>query len=272
MKNRLTSFGIVALTPMLLLCGCGAQKRVVESELPFAKIYTAAWMQRSAEYEALCYQAFNGARLYLDQALALSQKGDKPLAIITDIDETILDNSPNAVHQGLKGELFDSAEWTKWCTMAVADTVPGAPGFLKYAANEGVEIFYITNRNFNEQEGTLLNLQKYDFPFADNDHLLLKGDTSNKDLRREQVLKDFDVVVYVGDQLTDFPGYNALNEKDVYKRQSSRCPTQRPSAAIRSILIPSTISGALLFLAIQYYIYFWGDCLRYLKRREVVCC
>lgn len=214
MKNRLTSFGIVALTPLLLLlCGCGTQKRVVESELPFAKIYTAAWMQRSAEYEALCYQAFNGARLYLDQALAMSQEGDKPLAIITDIDETILDNSPNAVHQGLKGELFDPAEWTEWCAMAVADTVPGAPAFLKYAASEGVEIFYITNRNFNEREGTLLNLQKYDFPFADNDHLLLKGDTSNKDLRREQVLRDFDVVIYMGDQLTDFPGYNALNEK-----------------------------------------------------------
>lgn len=214
MNNRLSLFGITILSPMLLLLSsCGAQRGVAEKELAFAKVYTAAWMQRSAEYEALCYQAFNGARLYLDQALALSQEGDKPLAIITDIDETVLDNSPNAVHQGLKGEFFDPAEWTRWCDMAVADTVPGAPAFLKYAAGEGVEIFYITNRKNEEREGTLRNLQRYDFPFADNDHLLLKGDTSNKDLRREQVLKDFDVVIYMGDQLTDFPGYKTKSEE-----------------------------------------------------------
>lgn len=197
---------------MILLSACGVQKGNVESELPFAKVYTAIWMQRAAEYEALCYQAFNGAKLYLDQTLALAEEGGLPLAIVTDIDETVLDNSPNAVHQGLRGELFDSEEWTRWCAMAEADTIPGALSFLRYAAEEGVEIFYITNRNERERQGTLANLQKYDFPFADDDHLLLKSETSNKDARREQVLKEYDVIIYIGDQLTDFPGYYHASE------------------------------------------------------------
>lgn len=203
------------ILPLLaLLTSCGVQKASLVNELPFAKVYTATWMQRSAEYEALCYQAFNGAKLYLDQTLALAQDGDKPLAIVTDIDETVLDNSPNAVRQGLRGELYDPEEWTRWCALALADTVPGAPSFLKYAAGEGVEIFYVSNRRENERQGTLKNLEKYDFPFADDEHLLLRGDTSNKDLRREQILRDFDVVIYIGDQLTDFPGYNGATEAD----------------------------------------------------------
>lgn len=169
-------------------------------------------MQRSAEYDALCFQAFNSARVYLNQSLALEQEDAKPLAIVTDVDETILDNSPNAVHQGKKGELFEPSEWTNWVNRVEADTIPGALSFLQYAADNGVEVFYITNRSEHERQGTLLNLQKFGFPNADNEHLLLKGDTSNKDDRRAQVLSRYEVVIYMGDQLTDFPGYYKSSE------------------------------------------------------------
>lgn len=205
---------ILLLPLLLLLSSCGSQRSLSSNEMPFAKVYTAAWMQRSAEYDALCYQAFNSARLYLDQSLALEQEDAKPLAIVTDVDETILDNSPNAVHQGKKGELFDPAEWTKWVNRVEADTIPGALSFLQYAADNGVEIFYITNRNEQERKGTLLNLQKFGFPNADDAHLLLKGNTSNKDERRAKVMEQYEIVIYMGDQLTDFPGYYKASETD----------------------------------------------------------
>ncbi|MDO5017603.1 MAG: 5'-nucleotidase, lipoprotein e(P4) family [Porphyromonas sp.] len=206
---------LLSLPFILLLSACGTGSRSVSPEMPFAKIYTAVWMQRAAEYDALCFQAFNSAKLSLDQAIMMRQESDsKPLAIITDIDETVLDNSPNAVHQGLKGELFDSAEWTRWCNRVEADTVPGAPSFLKYAADEGVEIFYISNRKEAERESTLANLRKFDLPNADNDHLLLKTGTSNKDERRAKVMETYDVVMYIGDQLTDFPEHNVAQERE----------------------------------------------------------
>lgn len=198
----------------LLLASCASQRKIAPTELPFAKVYTATWMQRSAEYQALCYQAFNCAKLQLDQSLSLKQEDTKPLAIVTDIDETILDNSPNAVFQGLQGELFSPQEWTNWVNLVAADTIPGARSFLQYAADNGVEVFYITNRNEEEREGTLLNLKKFSFPFANDAHLLLKGNTSNKDERRSEVLSRFEVVMYIGDQLTDFPGYYKASEKD----------------------------------------------------------
>ena len=49
-------------------------------------------MQTSAEFRALCYQAFNLARMNLD-AFLVSHKSPKPVAVIIDADETVIDNS-----------------------------------------------------------------------------------------------------------------------------------------------------------------------------------
>lgn len=69
------------------------------------KIYAAFYQQRAAEYEALCLQAYNIAKLRLDEALA--QKSEKPLAIVSDIDETFLDNSYYAVERSKMGKNYD---------------------------------------------------------------------------------------------------------------------------------------------------------------------
>ena len=78
-------------------------------------------MQSAAEYHALCLQAYNIARMRLDEAL--KQTSSKPKAIITDLDETALDNSAEEVHHDLEGKGFDPTEWAEWTAMAKADTV-----------------------------------------------------------------------------------------------------------------------------------------------------
>ena len=59
------------------------------------------YMQKAAEYRSLAYQAFNIARLRFDATLEKKNvkklpKAERkmPRAIVVDIDETILDNSP----------------------------------------------------------------------------------------------------------------------------------------------------------------------------------
>ena len=64
------------------------------------KLFATAWQQRSAEYKALCYQAFNIAKLRIDERVG--ESSTKPKAIMTDIDETILNNSPYEAHQLLQ--------------------------------------------------------------------------------------------------------------------------------------------------------------------------
>lgn len=168
------------------------------------KLFTSAWIQRSAEYEALCQQAYNIATLRLENVLR-EHKGGRPLAIVTDIDETILDNSPNSVHQALKGEDYTDESWNEWCQRAEADTLRGALEFFNLAANAGVEVFYVSNRYEENRAGTLENLRKFGFPMADDEHLLLRTpDTGDKTARRTQILEKYDIALFLGDNLGDF--------------------------------------------------------------------
>ena len=166
------------------------------------KIYSALWQQNSGEFRALCYQAYNIAKLRIDENQLFNDK--KPLAIITDIDETFLDNSPYAVSEGEKGKDFDAKTWANWTTKASAKPYPGSLDFFNYVASKKITIFYISNRDQNDKIGTLKNLKDLNFPFADEAHLLLRDRSSDKEARRLEVLKNYNVILYLGDNLADF--------------------------------------------------------------------
>jgi len=166
------------------------------------KVWAALYQQRAAEYKALCFQAYNIAKQRIDEAV--KKQSDKPLAVVTDIDETLLDNSPYNAERAVRNLDFDSKTWKEWTAKAVADTVPGAPSFFKYAASKGVKVFYITNRDEDESTATLKNLQLYHLPDVDNEHLLLKQKASSKEDRRKQVLSKYNIVLLCGDNLPDF--------------------------------------------------------------------
>lgn len=193
----------------IVVTACGLPRQIKENTAPSdnpiagAKRFTAAYEQKAAEYKALCFQAYNLATLRLDQALNAGGH-EKPLAIVTDIDETMLDNSPYAVQQALQGKDYDLNSWVAWTSQGAADTLAGALTFFKYAASEKVEVFYITNRGTNERTGTLSNLKKFGFPYADEAHLLTRTDVSSKELRRLSVSATHDIVLLLGDNLSDF--------------------------------------------------------------------
>lgn len=166
------------------------------------KVYSAVWQQNAGEFKALCYQAYNAARQMVDQEKA--KPHSKPLAIITDVDETILDNSPYAVRQAELGNEFDIKSWTEWTAKGQAVAYPGSIAFFNHAAIRNVEVFYITNRAEAERDGTLKNLRVLGFPYADEAHLLLMKETSDREARRQEVLKNYEVIMYIGDNLNDF--------------------------------------------------------------------
>ncbi|MCX6225443.1 MAG: hypothetical protein NTV01_11960 [Bacteroidia bacterium] len=58
--------------------------------IPNQSVTALLWFQRSAEYRALCYQAYNLAELRVKEYLAHPDK-EKKAAVIFDIDETLLD-------------------------------------------------------------------------------------------------------------------------------------------------------------------------------------
>lgn len=206
--------------------------------VPAGPAWAALWQQQAAEYKALCFQAYQLAALRLDQHLL--HHGNKPLAIVTDIDETILDNSPYNVHQALRGEGYTEKTWMEWTAKAIADTVPGALTFLKYAASKGVHVFYITNRLEAERAATLDNLRHWQFPDADDAHLLLKTTTSGKEARRQQVLQTHDIVLLMGDNLSDFA---AIFDKKPYEERASATKNAAADFGNRFIVLPNPMYG-----------------------------
>jgi len=178
-------------------------------------VMATLWVQTAAEYKALCYQAFNLGKMLVDKKIA-EGVSVKPLAIVVDCDETIIDNS--AYDAGLIGtdNAYSSKTWDVWMQAAEAKAMPGSVEFLNYVYEQGVETFYVSNRKMaTGYEGTMKNLQDLGYPNVDEKHLMLKTDTSNKQPRRDMVLEGYDVIFYMGDNCGDFSEdyYHASLEK-----------------------------------------------------------
>jgi 5'-nucleotidase (lipoprotein e(P4) family) len=205
-----------------------------------ARDYTAAvlWQQHSGEYRALAFQAYNFARLSLMERLK-EVGNEKKYCVIVDVDETVLDNSPFQGHEIKKGLSFNSKDWNNWTSKGIADTVPGALGFLNFAASHQVETFYITNRDSVEMKGTLYNLKTMGFPYADKAHLLLKTKTSDKEPRRQMVLEQYHILLLCGDNLSDF--------SNVFYREGKNTVEQVNAAQLsfgtRFIVLPNPMYG-----------------------------
>lgn len=222
---RFTILSILIITA--LLTGCAT----TQPEITDNNFNSTLWVQTAAEYEANSIQAYNSAESNIDAALrdkswtaALEQGSNyslKPPAIILDIDETVLDNSPYQAQLVLNDEQFDPETWDEWIAMKSAPAVPGAVDFINGVAKLGVEVIYITNRECMArteggsecpQEGdTIDNLLQVRINGVEPDHIMLKGEqadwTSEKESRREVVASNHRIIMLFGDDLSDFLPY-----------------------------------------------------------------
>ncbi len=212
------------LTVAVLLLSIILQAQPIDHKPAQYNLQATLWQQQSGEYKALCYQAFALARLRLDELLTTNKAG-MPLAIITDVDETILDNSPSAAHDMINNHGFDVDTFHRWVEKSVAKALPGAVEFFSYAAQHGVQCFYITNRAGTEKEATKKNLLQQGFPHVNDEHVMTKNGTSDKEPRRQEVMKTYNVVLLLGDNLNDFDDFfynkpTAERNTNADKRQS----------------------------------------------------
>lgn len=222
---------VLSLTLALVAaCAPGAATRPPSGAVGLAdpRLTATLWVQASQEHRAVHAQAYDLALLRLPAALstpgsaALEQTDGgigKPPAVIFDVDETVLDNSPyqaRLVRQGRKG--FDPAAWDVWVAERRAAPIPGAVAFVESLRARGVRAVYVTNRPCvrrassddpcPQKADTIANLASAGFGTVDPDDLLLTGEVagwaSDKGLRRAAVAARYRIVMQVGDQLTDF--------------------------------------------------------------------
>lgn len=233
----------------LSLTGCKSTQQSTSSEkiqttaaprLSDHTIQAVLWQQTSAEYVALSYQAFSIAKLRLDEFLEEKGNQGKTPAIITDIDETVLDNTPSSANNIKQNEEYSSEEWAEWVAQESAKEVPGAAEFLNYAAEKGVEIFYVSNRIPDAEEATLRNMKTVNFPYADKAHLYFRTDGSSKKDRFDEVRKDYDVIMYMGDNLSDF---SHEFEATSVKKRKQVTDKYKSDWGKRFIVLPNPIYG-----------------------------
>jgi len=200
---------------------------VVGGDAP-ADLNATLWVQTATEWRAACLTTYQAATLQLEKALAdptwtaaPEQKGDltgKKPAIILDVDETVLDNSPYQAFMVETGVSFSQETWDVWIRDGEPEPIPGALEFVRAADEAGVAIFYVTNRACAQRDGsedtcpqeneTLQDLVKHGFPQANDVHLLLKNEEpdwgSEKKSRRLEILAEHRLLMAFGDNLGDF--------------------------------------------------------------------
>lgn len=203
-------------------------------------IQSVLWQQQAAEYRALAYQAFNIAQIQLDNILDNKTDNEKPIAIVTDIDETVLDNSPYSGQQIELDEEYSKLRWMEWVNKKKANAVPGALEFFNYAKSKGVKIFYISNRSIYQKSETIENLLMVGFPFADQTHVLLKDTISGKEPRRLQVQETHEIVLLIGDNLSDFS--EVFDDHSTIERNKT-VDSLKAVFGIKFIVLPNPIYG-----------------------------
>jgi 5'-nucleotidase (lipoprotein e(P4) family) len=203
------------LAALLLLVACRTPQPVTVVPPPPPIVYPD-WQQRTAQQntDAVIYQhaSAEGHRLYeqcyelagLRLDVNLKRPHTLPPAVIVDIDETVLDNSPYQVSNVAKGRTYTQTNWNDWTFRASAKALPGALEFLNYAKAQGCAVFYISNRSLAEKNATVKNLFELRFPDADDAHVLCMDAESDKTERRASVSEKHYVALLVGDQLRDF--------------------------------------------------------------------
>ena len=191
----------------------------------------------TAEYKALSYQAFNSASTYLE-LVKLKNPGRKDLAIVLDIDETLLDNSP---YQAKLYEINGSYDtlWNTWCDLACAKPLPGSVEFLQFADSMGFNIFYITNRKMKfVYESTLKNMSEAGFPQVDSLHLILRTESNSKEKRRMKVAETNEIIMFVGDNIGDF--YEDTRD---YNSRDSAVISHKSEFGRNLIVLPNAMYG-----------------------------
>lgn len=193
-------------TVALLFASCSSTQPISQrSNCHHPSENAVLWQQTAAEYDALCHQAFNLAKVRLQQTY---QAGDdmgnnKPPAIIMDLDETVLDNSPYNGKLIIDNESYSPSTWNEWVEQSSANLVPGVRQFIDFAQGRGVDIYFISNREERHIEATKRNLNNQGIEVS-SDFFLFKNSSSEKSSRRNQVEQTHNIILLIGDNLADF--------------------------------------------------------------------
>ena len=193
---------------------------------------TMQWLYGSGEAAGASIQAWRGLADYavarsrerrVPQSVSMGVGGDvaepqlcsdgdtiKPLAVVFDVDETVLLNTGYEYWVAATGNSYSRETWKLWeeTGNSYIRPVPGAVTGIRRLREAGITPVFNTNRQYSP-EGAVKAIAAAGLGEAvHRETLFLRGDdgfdSGNKDGRRELIAERYCVIALVGDNLGDF--------------------------------------------------------------------
>ena len=178
------------------------------------------WVRSSAEYRALMIQIYRAALEAAAEASAGRPAGS--WAVSVDADETIIDNSGYEAELQRKGQTHSNGAWRDWVKRRERTAIQGAAEFLAGVQKLGGKVAVVTNTQQSLCADVAANLDAVKLPY---DLLVCRpDDAGDRKEPRWKVVTDgtarpdlgpLEILVFVGDNIQDFPGQSqALRDAD----------------------------------------------------------
>ena len=225
--------------PLLLLLGltmggCAVKGKTELTPTPtHDNLDAVLWQQTSTESAAVTSSLYAAATVAAEKIAAAAPDRVDSMAIVLDVDETVLDNSPYQAQLVFDDATYAPDSWDDWIARRDAAAIPGVVDFLRRSRALGFHVAFITNRRCKTRpnrtdacpqiEDTLANLRRVGID-TESTTIYLRGDrpsaecqpflseaeqddgtwSSDKTSRRRCVGLEHEIVMLFGDQLGDF--------------------------------------------------------------------
>lgn len=257
---KITKILIIITSLSIMPCAKLAAEEAAEASRAIA------WMQTSAEYQAIMSQTFKMAALQLQEAVfdeswtaAIEQFGQKglnqlPNAIILDLDETLINTLSYRASLVLNNNKHDEKRFQNWMNIERAPLVPHVMTLIEKAASLGVTVLLISDRVCKPtprdpcpvKTQTLRMLKRVSIAFP-KDQMFFRGEYSdwNKDQssRREFIAKRYRILMIVGDDINQMIPQVSTLPMTARKKLTSQYDEMWGS---RWFIVPNPVYGSWL--------------------------
>ncbi|MGC4074029.1 MAG: HAD family acid phosphatase [Nibricoccus sp.] len=202
---------LAAVIAMSMIAGCAGVSRHEPVNLGVRKAELKRY-QASGEYERGLTTVAEEASRWIETRAAKRLQGER-LAVVFDIDETVLSNWENMVRDDFS---YISERWHAWVARAEAKVIVPVRETYRTARRAGVAVIFVTGRKELDRTATELNLRQvgigeYDalivWSKAEADAAGWKNTVEFKTaIRKRLTAEGWTIVANVGDQASDLAG------------------------------------------------------------------
>jgi predicted secreted acid phosphatase len=210
-RMKFGSWAVLMAIVLGLACGCTGGARREPVNLTASKAALVRYYE-SGDYERGLAKVAAEASRWIEARAAKRVEGER-LAVVLDIDETVLSNWENMRRDDFG---YISERWHAWVERAEGKAIEPVRETFRAARRAGVDVIFLTGRKERDRAGTEQNLRKE--AMGDYAELIVRaegGEGSDNDksavafkaaVRKRLTEAGWTIIANIGDQQSDLAG------------------------------------------------------------------